>query len=100
MLIELKIIFFPHETFGSESEKCDFGLIGNVLPKFRRIVIYLHLQSLAAQDGSLLYVFLNCLLPKIKALRCFETSGTARQMAECCIPESMILHFPVTFDAV
>jgi hypothetical protein len=99
MLIELTVTFFPHETFGSESEKCDFGLTANVLPKFTRIVIYLHLQSPAAQDGSLHNIFLNCLLPKM-TLRCFETSRTARQMAECCIPEGMGLHFPVTFDAV
>jgi hypothetical protein len=72
MLIELKIIFFPRETFGSESEKCDFGLTGKVLPKFRTIMVYLHLQNLAAQDGSLLYIFLNCLLSEMKTLGCFK----------------------------
>jgi hypothetical protein len=64
MLNELKIIF-SRETFGSESEKCNFGLTGKVLPKFTRIMVYLHLQCLAAQDDSLLYIFVNCLLPKM-----------------------------------
>jgi len=66
MLIELKIIFFPRETSGSESKNCDFAL--TVLPKLTRIMVYLLLHSLAAQAGSLLYVFLNCLLPKMKTL--------------------------------
>ena len=53
-------------------------------------MVYLHLQSLAAH----LYIFLNCLLPKMKTLRCFEMSETAGQMADFLIaePTGYVMH--------
>jgi len=89
MIIELKVIFFPRETFGSGSERCDFGLTGNYYRSLQGLWF-----SLAAKVGSLLCVFLNCLLTKMKTLRCSETSGTARQMADCRIQKARVFIFP------